>query len=131
MAQAMSPPDPRAQIRRRSSINVVLGIWLAVSPWILGYGHGDPRWSDIVLGSLVAGAALARATGAYREAYLSWFNVAVGVWLVVAGLAVDHTAVATWNDLGVGATVFVVAIASIEASARLYPHRRRMPPPSR
>jgi hypothetical protein len=127
----MSIPDPRAQIRRRSSMNVVLGIWLAVSPWILGYGHGDPRWIDIVLGSLVAGAALARATGAYREAYLSWFNVAVGVWLVVAGLALDHTAVATWNDLGVGATVFVVAIASIEASARLYPHRRRMPPPSR
>ena len=68
-----------------------------------------------MLGSLVAGSALARATGAYREAYLSWFNAAVGVWLIVAGLAIDHTGVARWNDLGVGATVFVVAIASIEA----------------
>jgi hypothetical protein len=127
----MKKPDPRRQISRRSSINVLFGIWLAVSPWLLGYGHGDPRWNDIVLGSLVAGSALARATGAYREAYLSWFNAAVGVWLIVAGLAIDRTGVARWNDLGVGATVFVVAIASIEASARLYPHRRRMPPPTR
>jgi len=123
--------DPRRQITRRSSINVVLGVWLAIAPWVLPFGHRDPRWNDIVLGSLVAGAALARATGAYREAYLSWFNAIVGIWLIVAAFALDHGPVATWNDLGVGATVFVVAIASIEASARLYPHRRRMPPPSR
>lgn len=127
----MNRADARAQITRRSGVNVVLGIWLAVAPWVLGYGHGDPRWNDIVLGSLVAGAALARATGAYREAYLSWFNAAVGIWLIVAALTLDRTAGATWNDLGIGATVFVVAIGSIEASARLYPHRRRMPPPSR
>jgi hypothetical protein len=51
----MKKPDPRRQISRRSSINVLFGIWLAVSPWLLGYGHGDPRWNDIVLGSLIAG----------------------------------------------------------------------------
>jgi hypothetical protein len=127
----MSRPDPRRQIRHRSSLNVALGVWLAVAPWVLGYGQGDPRWNDIIVGSLVAGSALARATGAYREAYLSWFNAIAGLWLLVAGLTIDRSAVATWNDLGVGVTVFVVAIGSIEASARLYPHRRRMPPPTR
>jgi hypothetical protein len=110
---------------------VLAGIWVAIAPWALAYSTRDPRWNDIVFGSLLAGSALARATGAYREAYLSWFNVAIGIWLIVAAFTIDRSATATWNDLGVGATVFVLAMASIEASARLYPHRRRMPPPMR
>src|SRR5437868_6493488 len=38
---------------------LVLGLWLAVTPWVLGYSHTDiARWTDTILGSLLAIDAL-------------------------------------------------------------------------
>ena len=37
-----------------SWVNVVLGIWLVIAPFVLNYGdNSSPRWNDIILGMLV------------------------------------------------------------------------------
>ena len=39
-------------------INLVLGIWVAISPWVLGFaGIANAMWAHLVLGVLVALAA--------------------------------------------------------------------------
>jgi hypothetical protein len=47
-------------------LNVIAGIWLIISPFVLGYGSGDAYWNPIVFGAIVAVVALARLGGAYR-----------------------------------------------------------------
>jgi hypothetical protein len=39
-------------------INVVLGTWLAVSPWVLGIASGAARWDFVIVGVLVVALAL-------------------------------------------------------------------------
>ncbi len=39
-------------------INVVLGVWLAVSPWALGLQSAAARWNFLIVGVLVVALAL-------------------------------------------------------------------------
>ena len=39
-------------------INVVLGAWLAVSPWVLGIASAAARWNFLIVGTLVVVLAL-------------------------------------------------------------------------
>ena len=37
-----------------AALNVLVGIWIAFSPTVLGYGEGDPRVNELICGGLVA-----------------------------------------------------------------------------
>jgi len=39
-------------------INVLLGAWLAISPWTLGIGNAAARWNFLIVGILVLALAL-------------------------------------------------------------------------
>ncbi len=118
------PPNWRRQIVGLSGLNVLAGIWLIIAPWVLGYSARDPRWNDVVFGIIVAVLALIRVSGAYRADFLSWINALIGVWLFVAAFTIDHTAVASWNDVILGIIVFLLAISSADATANMFPRRQ-------
>lgn len=91
-----------------------LGVWLAVSPWAAGY-HGN----DAATGN-AAVAGLALALAAHYEASCSqdaaeWLNLAIGLWLVGAPLALGFTAhpAAAANSVGVGAIVALLALSAL------------------
>jgi SPW repeat len=49
-------------------INAVLGVWLIISPWALGYsGLLTPMWNHIIVGVLVGGLALWAAVSEPRD----------------------------------------------------------------
>jgi hypothetical protein len=51
-------------------INVALGVWLLISPWVLGIANGAARANCVVVGLLITGLALyeVRTTHSPREA---------------------------------------------------------------
>lgn len=49
-------------------LNVLLGGWLMVSPFVLGFSMSVPFWNNIILGALIAIAALVVATAKPRPA---------------------------------------------------------------
>jgi hypothetical protein len=114
----------RPEVAVLSGLNVLAGIWLIIAPWVLGYSARDPRWNDVVFGIIVAGLALIRATGGYREQWVSVVNALIGVWLFVAAFTIDHTTVATWNDIILGVIVFVLALSSVGMADHRLPRRR-------
>lgn len=88
---------------------LVLGLWLIVSPFSLGYRSLPMIWSDIISGLLVmALGAIAFRTG---RAWAAWANTFVGLWLAFAPLvfwAPDAAAYA--NDTLIGGLVAVFAV---------------------
>ena len=94
--------------------NVVLGLWLLISPFALGYS-GTAATEDIIVGILIAAFALWRALGEETEAMkgVSWTVAILGVWAIIAPFALGYTAisVAVWNDVIVGLIVAVLAVA--------------------
>ena len=110
----------RGQVAFASGINAIAGIWLIVAPFLLDYSDESDNalWNDIVVGAAILVIAAIRVFGAYRAAALSWLNVALGVWLILAPFIVDYSEHDTplWNDIIVGAIVVVFGIWSAVAS---------------
>jgi NADP-dependent 3-hydroxy acid dehydrogenase YdfG len=87
----------------------LLGLWLATSPFSLGYTDAASTWNDVVTGLVVcvlAVLALVRRLGAWP----SWANAVTGSWLLFAPLvfwAPDAAAYA--NDTLAGAMLIAFA----------------------
>src|SRR5438270_10802788 len=64
-----------------SWVNFVLGLWVIISPFVVGFsGMPAATRNNVVVGVLVAIAGLL-ATQAMMSSAASWWNVAFGVWL--------------------------------------------------
>lgn len=109
--------DRRNVIRWDSGVNALLGVWLVLVPFVLMYGVAAATWNDVVVGVVIATLAAVRAFGAPRANALSWTNVVLGAWLVLAPYALGYTALtgALWNDIIVGLLVVVLGWRSANA----------------
>lgn len=68
-----------------SGFVVVLGLWMIVAPWLLGYGYLTAAlWNSLIVGVVLTLVALARIVLPNQFANLSWLNAALGLWLILA-----------------------------------------------
>jgi peptidoglycan/LPS O-acetylase OafA/YrhL len=112
-ADGMAPPARRGDVREAASLNVLAGIWLIISPFVLNYSGADATWNPIVFGAIVGVFALARVSGVDRRAWLSWLNGAIGVWLFISAFWLAESTRASWNVAIMGVVVFVLACTSL------------------
>lgn len=92
-------------------VNLALGLLLLVSPWLLAYAdQPTATWNAVVLGVLIAGAALLALIRVM--AWEEWAGIAFGVWLIASPWLLGFTAVpvALWSAVGIGAVVAVLAL---------------------
>jgi hypothetical protein len=90
--------------------NLVLGIWLFLSPWILGFaGEAAAAWNAWIVGVVIAVVA-ASAIYAFQK-WEEWLNVALAVWLVLSPwlLGFSALAAAMWNAVVVCLLVLALA----------------------
>ena len=99
--------------RSAAALNLILGVWLFISHWVLGYTGEDPTWNDIVFGILVAVVAAIRMSGFPLSRFASVINMTIGVWLVIAGLTIADSGAAVANNIIVGALVFILAAVGV------------------
>ncbi len=100
-------------------IIVLVGLWLIVSPFLLGYaGNAVALWDSIIIGIVIGAIALVRAYSTGASFWLSWFSFVLGLWLIIApyvlsysGLNFEH-----WNTTLVG-----IVVASLSAWSALTP----------
>lgn len=88
---------------------VLLGAWLATSPFVLGTAEPTSVWNDVICG--IAVAVLAIASLAPRGGAAPWINALVGIWLLLAPLAFwTESPMVYANDTVVGALVIGLAV---------------------
>lgn len=109
-----------------STICLLAGIWLFLSPWVYGFYLNRSAWNCWVVGGFMVLFGIIRlARPAYSPA-LSWCNMILGVWTFFSPWIYGYAAINTGrfiNSLCVGVIVFVFSLASLAAS------RRRNAPP--
>jgi hypothetical protein len=91
-----------------------LGLWLAVSPWVLGYSHLEAATANAAF----MGLALALGSHfevSFDEIAAEWFNLAAGLWLVLAPFLVGFSAEVdvTANSIAVGTGVAALACSAM------------------
>jgi hypothetical protein len=101
--------DNRETIQSLSGINVILGIWLIITPYIFSYTTGAAKWNQTILGIVVLVLAALRLT-AMRRQWISFLNGLAAIWLVIAPFILTYDrSVAYWNEVIVGIIVGVLA----------------------
>ncbi len=119
-------PEPR---RWQDWSNLVLAVWLFISPWVLNfaagatpagaslpagggavYGAGWNAWVFGVITAIVTLWAMAQ-----RSAWQEWLSLLIGIWLFVAPwvLRFAGTRNAAWDHWIVGVLIFAVSVSAL------------------
>jgi SPW repeat len=98
--------------RWQDSLNVVLGVWLILSPWILGFASTPAAmWNAVLIGLVIAAAAAAALVDFHK--WEEWADMAFGLWLLLSPWILGFAAMlaaATWNFVVVG--ILTIALAA-------------------
>jgi hypothetical protein len=107
-------------------INLILAVWLFISPWVLGFFPGGAvasmpaSWTAWVLGVVIAVFSIAALYKA--QPWEEWINLIAGVLLFISPLVFSYyttTIVGMWNALIVGALVFILSIWDLNTQREL------------
>jgi len=110
MAYAVQHPH-RGQVATASGLDVLAGIWLLISPFVLHFGVRAAMTNNIILGIVIGVLALIRFFDTEQLAVLSWLNALLGLWVLIspwvlgfAGVRVPMT-----NNVVMGIIVIILA----------------------
>ncbi|HVO41642.1 MAG TPA: SPW repeat protein [Aggregatilineales bacterium] len=101
------------QARWQDWLNLLLGIWLVISPWVgVTMSRSNPAAvNSYIFGVLVIIFALT-AMSQRNQAWEEWLNLIFGLWLILAPFALHFTdqAGAMWNQIVVGIIIGISAL---------------------
>ena len=117
MAYAVQHPH-RGQVATASGLDILAGIWLLISPFVLHFLPHVAMTNNVILGIVVGVLALIRFLGAYDLAVLSWINVILGIWVLISPwvLGFASARVPMTNNVVMGIVVIVLAAWSALAT---------------
>ena len=101
----------KEQIMTASGLDILAGIWLLISPFVLRFSSHYAVTNDVILGIAIAILAAIRFSGAFTQSWVSWVNVLLGVWVLISPwvlrFSTFHTA--TVNNVVMGIIVIILA----------------------
>jgi hypothetical protein len=98
-----------------SWVNIVLGIWVIISPFILGVHASSAVWSNVVAGALVGILAIIRWS--MHQTGWSWLNLILGAWLVISPFVLFLSGGAMWNNVILGIIIAAFALTNTYSKA--------------
>lgn len=100
---------------RSNWINVILGIWVVISPFVLGFSNlRAAMWNNVATGLAVLLLTLSRSER--HSAAPSVLNVLLGAWLIISGFVmVFSIPVGFWNNVVLG---IIIPLVALTATAR-------------
>ena len=93
-----------------SWVNIVLGIWVILSPFALGVHTPKGIWNNIVTVVLVGILAIIRLS--MGQPGWSWLNLILGIWLVISPFVLFLGTAAMWNNVILGIIVAALALTN-------------------
>ncbi|MFE6280886.1 SPW repeat protein [Streptomyces sp. NPDC057877] len=105
----------------------LLGLYCAVSPWIVHFTTSQPALvpHNLIMGIAIGLLALGFTTTPERMYGLSWAICAIGVWMIVSSWIVGESpdAGVVWNNIIIGALAVVLGLMCAGTAAKSTPRR--------
>jgi hypothetical protein len=105
-------------------INFFVGIWVLISPFIIGFsGFRQFMLNNIIVGIVVLVVSAVQAWGEARTGGLSWINLILGLWLIVTAFTFNAQGLPgiVWNQIISGAIVAILAAVSVFSRPAIEP----------
>ena len=91
-------------------VNIALGIWMIVSPFVLAIHSSKAIWNNVIAGAIVGILALIRWS--MRQTGWSWLNLILGAWLVISPFVLFLSGPAMWNNVILGIIIAAFALTN-------------------
>jgi hypothetical protein len=98
-----------------SWVNILLGIWVIISPFVLGMNVPKAIWNNVIAGALVVILAIVRLSMHQRG--WSWLNLLLAIWLVISPFVLFLGGPAMWNNVILGIIIAALALTNTYAKA--------------
>lgn len=101
-------------------VNLVIGVWLFVSPWILGFtGETAAAWNAYLLG--IATVVFTAFALYMPRRWEEWANSIIGLWMVLSPWLLGYAAVtgATWNAVVAGILLLGISLEATRSSRQI------------
>ena len=110
-----------AAMKTGSTIALLGGIWLFVSPWVYNMYTMGNAWNNWIVGAVIVILAAIRLGNPVMMAWPSWINCLLGIWTFVSPWVYGYTDTTGRfvNSLCVGVIVFITALWSAMASPHM------------
>lgn len=104
-----APHETHSRSNAYFTLLIVVGVWLVVSPFVVGYATGAAFWNPILTGAAVIALAWCRARRPQTPS-LWVLNLLPGAWLLVAPVLLGYLdRGAHWNSIVTGIVAIVLA----------------------
>ncbi|MBX6387341.1 MAG: SPW repeat protein [Microbispora sp.] len=105
-------------------LSFLAGLYLALSPWIVGFfGLRSMTVNNLITGLVVSGLALGLASAFGRTYGVGWLLPLLGVWAIVSPFVLragrEATATTIWNNVAIGIVILALGAAAL-AMAQMY-----------
>jgi hypothetical protein len=110
-------------VKVASTLNLLAGIWLFVSPWVYGAYTSPNAWNSWIVGAVIVILSAVRIANPGLLPWMSWVNCLLGIWTFASPWIYGYTGNEGRfvNSLVVGVIVFVLAILSASSTPRTVP----------
>lgn len=118
----------KRSLRATSGIDVALGLWLFVSPWVFGAYARPPAWNSWIVGGAIAIFAAIQLSNPMGLRVWSVLNIVLGAWAFVSPWVYRYTAETDRfvNSLCVGVVVVLLSAYNARGMGHMSPGA---PPP--
>jgi hypothetical protein len=99
---------PRHERDTNNWVNIVLGIWVIFSPFVLAMHSSKAMWNNVITGIVVCVFALIR-WGTHRPG-LSWLNLILAIWIVISPFVLLLNTAVMWNNVILGIIIAATAL---------------------
>jgi hypothetical protein len=91
--------------------NLILGIWLIISPWVIGFPTSAATGITLVVGIAVLIAAIAALSSIDAVRGARWLNLVLGIWVIISPWVLRFATSnnATASNVVAGALVVIFA----------------------
>ncbi len=98
-------------------ITLIIGIWLILSPWFIGYAHMGHAWNSYLFGALVT---IFSVFALYdRKAWEEWINMVIGLWIFISPWVLGMVSInVMWNHWIVGIMTVLMSALSVREVQR-------------
>ena len=123
MNEVSSKSFPRSSNTGVSGLNVLVGIWLIISTFVLAVFHNlhVAMWNNVIVGILVVLFGVTRLSDSAPAGW-SWANLILGIWLIISPfvLGFSHVVGAMWHNVIVGIIVGILGWVRALSPARTH-----------
>ncbi|MEU0118652.1 SPW repeat protein [Streptomyces bobili] len=115
----------KPEVQAAEGLTLLTGLYLAISPWVVGFNGNPLTVSNLVTGIALAILALGFGSVYERTCGMGWVAAAIGAWSIIAPWAVQNAAATTGTIVSNTITGAIAVILGLTTTAMAMTARSR------